>query len=53
MNITKNVNQVGGVIEGNFNGLVAVSSLGVFEPCNNCCYNFKTFSGKFRLKIEK
>jgi hypothetical protein len=53
MNITKNDNQVGGVIEGNFNGLVAVSSLGVFEPCNNCCYNFKTFSGKFRLKIEK
>jgi hypothetical protein len=53
MNITKNDNKVGGVIEGNFNGLVAMSSLGVLEPCNNCCYNFVPFSGKFRLKIEK
>jgi hypothetical protein len=49
INVTRNDDELGGIIQGDFNGKIGRPS-GL--PCQNCCYYIYNFSGSFRLKIK-
>lgn len=49
LNLTRNDDVIGGLIEGNFNGTIGRPNS---FPCNNCCYYISDFSGEFRLLIK-
>ena len=50
VNITRNDEEIGGIIKGSFNG--EIGRLSGF-PCDNCCYYISDFSGEFKLRIAQ
>ena len=49
VNISRNDEEIGGIIKGTFNGEIGRRSS---FPCNNCCYYVSDFSGEFKLIIK-
>ena len=49
VNITRNDEEVGGLIQGLFDGKIGRPN---GFPCNNCCYSISDFSGEFKLIIK-
>ena len=50
VNITRNDEEIGGIIKGSFIGEIGRRSS---FPCDNCCYYISDFSGEFKLRIAQ